>query len=154
MRSFTIIPILIVFTFYGCKKTESVEEPILESTKVSDLISKTWEVVSYENGGIEKFPPASTNTKYLKFSLDSSFIGHTGCNGIYGHHIANDSGYMRFTSLQNVNAAPCPTGTGEWHDIITNHFVGVTSFKITNNRMVLDASVSDTLVQLQLVSYY
>ena len=142
MKKLYLLPLIFLVIFSNCQKNEPIPYPT--TTLVSDLINKQWSLQNRTRSGVQNIPPQGNLVKYILFNSDSTFIGHTGCNGIEGIYHANDSGSIFFLSVLNANAAPCPPNTGEWHDIITDQLLACHSFKITDNRLQLDASLNDT----------
>ncbi len=142
---------LILLVLASCQKErpEAISPAI--STKISDLVDQTWVLEHHNFNGIENIPPQDNYVKYLEFSSDSTFVGYTGCNLIHGIYHANDSGEIFFFSVLNVTGAPCPPGTDEWHDIISNQLLATHRFKITPTRLELNAGLNDTIDMLRFI---
>ncbi len=132
----------------SCKKDPVLTISDFKSLKVTDLANGIWELEHHNFQGIRNTAPTDNLAKYITFNSDSTFIGYTGCNSIEGIYYANDSGNIFFFSLLNSTGAPCPSGTGEWHDIMTNQLLAAKTFSITNNTLIIVASSTDTIDQL------
>ena len=151
MKYFILVLGLFLLTVVSCKKELPEVEAPTNSTKISDLVNQVWILEHHNFNGIKNKPPQDNYVKYVEFSSDSTFVGYTGCNNIHGIYHANDSGNIFFFAVLNINGAPCPPGTGEWHDIISNQLLATHSFKMTPNRLLLDAATSDTVDVLSFI---
>lgn len=151
MRLYYRLLLVFLLGFGGCKKEEAPPIVDFESTQVNDIVNWVWQLQHYNYQGSIKEPASSNQVKYIKFNSDSTFVGYTGCNFIDGIYHANDTGGIFFFSLVNATAAPCPTGTGEWHDIMSNQLLASKSFQITNNILKIVISESDTIDELRFI---
>lgn len=151
MKNTSFVVVILFTLLTGCKKDTPNPDTGVTSTQIKDLINQEWVLEHYNYQGVKDVPPSDFYLKYIKFSADSTFVGYTGCDVITGIYHATDSGSIFFFSLLNSSGAPCPPGTGKWHDIMSNQLLASKSFYRTYNRLKISASDNDTINQLSFI---